>query len=467
MKITNDTKMTKKLITITVFLGLVMMFGSVGCAKAVTGADVVFSADTPMPIYKIGTTTASDLKVKASSQAAAIATDTDRVTVTLLSGSDITFKSASGEVMSVTGCTSTHAVFTAGTPSLMQIQHDSTCVSAVLTIGTGGLTEVNIKGAPLTAAATATVYTVTFKTVKALLAGEKIKLAFGTGYGISSGTVAVKDDTVTIGSSSSVSAKEVTITLTPAVVEGSVIDITLTNVVTNPTAASLIHTNGAPDVTVLGIDISTTTATGTTIDALADQTPYNRIIELEPGWNVFAPSQTLEDYADDYADVLAPIFGSYDAVYTLTRSAGVMSWLPPTRFDPLYGYAIHITGSSTVKLPLDFAKETPSNFAFSRELEHKGWFLIGYAGDSGYLDAYDSCLDGLVHIGTTDHHAYDVIIDLTGASILSATSQTSHAWAADPTEQTDGSGNMRFTKDYGFAISVNTVGMTLTGNREE
>lgn len=465
-------KMTKKLIPISVILAMAMTLGLVGVVKA-GGADVVFDDDTKMDIYRIGTTIASDLVVEAASQVAGIVRDTDRVTITLESGSDITFKSAGSQIMTVTNCGAGFATFHAGTPSTMHIVHDDTCdTNVVLTIGTGGLTEGNVKATPLTAGE-ASVYTVTFKTVSALTAGQKIKLAFGTGYGIAANAalsttgVAVTDETGTstaIASTfeSTIATREVIITLTPAVAASRVIEIVLTSVVTNP--STLTHNAaGDPTMSVLGIDIYTTTSGGNTIDSLADQTPYNRIIELKPGWNIFAPSQVLETPA--YATVILPITSYVKTIYTLTRGAGTMVWETPTTIDPLYAYAIYITGSVNQDLPLDFAKEIPGNFARSRDLEHKGWFLIGYMGNGGSLNAFANCLDGLVATGVNGTNAYDVIIDLTGQTTNNA--QTNHFWAADPLEQADGAGTMLFTKDYGFAVSVNTTGMTLTGNREE
>ena len=470
--------MTKKLITISVFLGLAVIFGFGGCVKAV-GDEVVFSADTTVDIYEIGTTSASDLVVEANSQVTTFVRGTDNVSITLDTDSDITFKSAGNQIMTVTGCTAAQAVFTAGTTSTMRIQYDATnCTSAVLTIGTGGLTEGNVKAVPLTAGALAadTEYTVTFRTVSALTDGQKVKLVFGTGYGIATYStdetrvvitdVTIPDIPTTVtpsAFSSSGTTNEVVITL-PDVVAGRVLNIVLSDTVTNP--STLTHNAaGDPDLPTLGIDIYTTTDGDVTIDALADQTPYNRIIELKTGWNVFAPSQALETPA--YATVLLPIYGSYDAIYTLVRGTGTMEWLSPTNIEPLFGYAIYITAGSTVELPLDFAKEGPTNFAFSRELTYKGWFLIGYAGNTGQLDAYIYCLDGLVGTGVNGTDAYDTVVDLTGAGVSGGeVAQTNHFWSATPTEDQN-AGNMDFTKDYGFAISVNTIGMTLTGNREE
>ena len=469
--------MIKKLLSISGILAMAMTLCLVGGVDA-TGNNVVFTSDTSMNIYRIGTTSASDLVVEAGSQVAGIARGTDRVTITLESGSDITFKSAGNQVMTVTNCDAAYATFTAGATSMMHIVHNDLCDdNVVLTIGTGGLTEANVKAVPLTAGALAadTEYTVTFRTVSALASSDKIKLVFGTGYTIadSGGSAVVTDNgtpiTPTLTTSSS--SKEVILTLDSAVTASSVIVIDLTSVVTNPAlASSAYNAAGDPTMSVLGIDFYTTTSGGTTIDSLAGQTPYNRIIELEPGWNIFAPSQALETPL--YTTVLTPIIDYVRTIYTLTRAdAGVMSWTTPDgmTIDPLYGYAIYITGSVTQKLPLDFAKETPSNSKDSRSLAYKGWYLIGYMGSDtdGYMNAQSYCLDGLMGTNATNDEDFTAIYDETGTTAGEAPSD--HKFG-DATEEAaaDGDGtSMRFYQDYGYSVLTITDDLVLSGLREE
>ena len=350
--------MIKKLISASVILVAAVTIGAlvdVSPASA-AGDEVVFSADTATGL--------SDLVVKSGGQVTSIAVGASDVTLTLGADSDITFESASGAIMSV-DCAG-GSTFTAGSPSQMRVDYvdADTCTTVVLTIGSGTLTEPNVAANPLTAG-TASTHTVTFRTVNALTSGQKIKLAFGGGYTIADNTTAsnvttLTDDGTSIASGISLASvaanKTITITLASSVAARSVINIVLNSaLVTNPATASA-------DTAVSGIDIYTTTSGGTTIDSLPNQTAFNRVIDLEPGWNIFAPSQALENSA--YATVLTPISGSYSDIYTLiwNSTTETMTWQTPTTIDPLYGYAIYITGSSAVKLPLDFAKETPGGY---------------------------------------------------------------------------------------------------------
>lgn len=471
--------MTKKLITISVILGLAMTLGLVGVAKAVFD-DVTFGADTAVDIYYVGTTNTAkaDLQVNSGGKVATYATDTDSVTVTLESGSDITFQSASGKIMNV-DC-SAGATYTAGVPSTMRVVYNASCPTVVLTIGASALTEANIKATPLTAA-TLSDYTVTFRTANTLTAGQKIKLVFGTSFTITESALEAKVTTFTDDGSpvgtldadglvSTAATKTITIAVPTGatIAKSSVINIVLDDLVTNPANASLAHTNGAPTMSALGIDIYTTTSGDVTIDSLVDQTPFNRIIELKPGWNIFAPSQELEAAA--YATVLTPISGSWSAIYTLARAdAGVMTWQTPTTIDPLYGYAIYITGSSTVKLPLDFAKETPSNSKISRSLAYKGWYLIGYVGSDtdGYMNAQDYCLDGLMGTNAQNDEAFTAIYDETGTTAGQAPSNHKFGAATEEAALDGGGTSMRFYQDYGYSVLTITDNLVLSGLRDE
>jgi len=461
--------MTKKLITISVFLvALVGMLGLVGVAKA-AGNDVIFGADTPADIYLIGTTNPSDLVVKDGSQVETFAVGTDSVTVTLDTGSDITFESALGTIMSV-DCVGGVTAFTAGVPSQMNIVDSAACPTVVLTIGASTLTEVNVKATPLTASATSS-YTVTFRTVNALTSGQEIKLVFGGGFTITASTddtlvTPFTDDGTDISSSISLASvagtRTITITLASDVAARSVINLVLDrSLVTNPSTAS-------DAVAVSGIDIYTTTASdGSTIDSLVNQTAFNRVIDLVPGWNIFAPSQALEVAA--YATVLAPISGSYSSIYTLewddTVTPNTMTWQTPTNIEPLTGYAIYITGGSTVKLPLDFAKETVSNSLFSRDLTYAGWYLVGYTGtDTDPLEQQDDFLDGLTVSGNME---YSVVVDLTGTTAGSQPSTHDISGAATTEVATTGASSMDFYMDFGYAIFTTADSLVLGGSREE
>jgi hypothetical protein len=457
--------MTKKTILISTIFAVAMMFGLTSIVSA-AGDDVVFGADTSVPVYLIGTTSASDLVVAADSQAAGIAIGTDRVTVTLESGSDITFKSASNEIMNVAGCTATYATFTPGSPSTMRIVYNAACTSAVLTIGTGTLTEANVAATPLTEA-TASTYTVTFRTVGALISGDIIQLDFGTRFTVAannttaSNVTTLTDDGTDISTGISLStgtSNQIKITLNSAVAAGSVMNIVLNSaLVTNPATAT-------SDTALSGIDIYTTTAAGVVIDSLANQTAFNAVLDLPVGWSVFAPSQALE--ATSTTVVLTPISGSYSAIYTLAWASGTstMTWQTPSNIQPLYGYVIYNSTGSTLKLPLDFAKETVTNSTFSRDLDYKGWYLIGYAGSSASLVAQTYCLDGLTVAGQEE---FSTIIDLTGTT-ADGTLATSHA-VGDATSEVAsiGSAAMAFTKNYGYGVFTTADGLVLGGEREE
>lgn len=465
--------MIKKLITISVFLVmLVGMLGLVGLVQA-AGDDVIFSANTVVDIYYLGTTdsASADLQVNSSSQVETFAVGTDSVTITLSdtgNDSDITFESSLGTIMSV-DCAD-GATFTAGVPSTMQIVYNASCTTVVLTIGSSTLTELNVKATPLTASATSS-YTVTFRTVNALTSGQKIKLVFGGGFTIlgSSATTTITtltDDGTDISLgitafASVANTRTITITLATDVAAMSVINIVLDrSLVTNPSTVSA-------DVAVSAIDIFTTTAAGATIDSKADQTAFNRVIDLEPGWNIFASSQALEVTA--YATVLAPISGSYSAIYTLVWDTGVtpntMTWQTPTSVTPLTGYAIYITGGSTIKLPLDFAKETVSNSLFSRNLDNAGWYLIGYTGTAtNPLESQDAFLDGLTVAGNLE---YSVVVDLTGTAVNNEPSSHDIDGGATTEVAATGDTAMDFYMDFGYALFTTADSLVLGGSREE
>ena len=450
--------MTKKLIISSVILAVFIgALGLASMAKAV-GEEVVFSADTTVGI--------SDLVIQSGGQVTSIAVGASSVTLALGATSDITFESASGAIMSV-DC-GDGATFTAGFPSRMRVDYHASCASVVLTTGEGTLTEVNVKAVPL-AVASSSSYTINFRTVNALTSGQKIKLVFGGGFTILSTTTAslvttLEDDDTDISSSISLASvagtKTITITLASNVAAKSIVDIVLSStLVTNPPATT--------DATVSGIDIYTTTATDTTIDSKTDQTAYNRVIDLVPGWNIFAPSQALETAT--YATVLAPISGSYNAIYTLawdtTVTPNTMTWQTPTNIEPLTGYAIYITGGSTVKLPLDFAKETVSNALFSRNLDHAGWYLVGYTGTAtNPLESQDAFLDGLTVAGNRE---YSVVVDLTGTTVNSQPSDHDISGANTTETQATGDTAMDFYMDFGYAIFTTVDSLVLGGNREE
>lgn len=473
--------MTKKTILISTIFAAVMMFGLTSIVSA-AGDELIFSAETPVPIYLNGTATPSDLvilPVSAAnpvrlSQVTTMAVDTDKITLTLGSTSDITFSSALGKTMSVScadGSTFTSSTGS-GFPSTMRVDYNINCTTVVLTIGPGALTEANVAASPLTAN-TASSYTVTFMTVNALSAGDKIQLDFGTWFTIADSTTAAQvatltDDSTSITSgialSSVAATKQIKITLHSTVAAGSVVNIVLdSSLVTNPLTAT-------SDVALSGIDIYTTKSNGSVIDSLADQTAYDRVIDLAAGWNVFAPSQALENSA--IATALAPISGSYSAIYTLawSSSASAMTWQTPTTIDPLYGYAIYNNSGAAIKLPLDFAKETGTNGLYSRNLDHNGWQMVGYVGTSDSKDAEDlgNCLDGLVPNDSNGTYKFSQLVDLTGQTVGDA--QTSHAIVSATKSQSAGAAtDMKFTKDYGYAINItgviSTAQMILSGDR--
>jgi len=451
--------MIKKLIPISVILALAISLGLVGVAKAGYD-DVIFSADTTIGL--------EDLVVKAGSQVKLIAVGASDVTITLELGSAITFSSASGLIMVLDHPIAT---YTAGTPSTITITYNSTYPTVKLYIGsvsstTGTLTEVNVAASSLKAS-TASAYTITFKTATALSAGDKIELDFGTGFTIATSADEAKVTTLTDDGtaitlaadafSSNATTKKIIMALPATVAANSVINIVLSStLVTNPATTS-------SDTAVSGIDIYTTDSAGNKIDALANQTAFNRVIDLVSGWNIFAPSQELESSA--LATVMAPIAGTYEAIYTLAidTSTGLMTWQTPSTIDPLYGYAIYNKSGSTQKLPLDFAKEVASNALFERWLHDSGWHLIGYTGNSDSLVAQTSCLDGLTVSGNEE---FSVIVDLTGTTAGQVPS--SHAFGASTTsELASGGPTMKFAKDYGYAIFITAENLKLGGEREE
>ncbi|MFH1565004.1 MAG: hypothetical protein ABIC82_04095 [bacterium] len=462
--------MTKKTILISTIFAVVVMFGFTSVVSA-AGDEVILSADTSTPIYLQGTTTPSDLVANSGGQVTAMAVDTDKVTLSLGADSDITFSSQTGFVISAS-CAS-GATFTAGSPSSLRVDYNVSCTTVEVTVGPGTLTEPNVAASPLTAG-TASAYTVTFKTVNPLVAGNKIQLDFGSEFTVAtnlaeSNVTTLTDDTVDISSGitlvTDATTRQIKITLNSTVAAQSVINIVLNStLITNPATATAT-------VAQSGIDIYTTTSAGTVIDSLLNQTAYDRVVELAVGWNVFAPSQELENSAK--ATVMAPISSSYSAIYTLAWSStsSTMTWQTPTTIDPLYGYAIYNSSSSIIKLPLDFAKETPSNGLEQRTLSNVGWYLIGYVGtsDSKVAQTAGNCLDGLKGTGTGGNDAFSSIVDLTGKLAIGA-AQTSHAiisvTQSEAAGANSGVGVMQFTRDYGYAVYVNSAtNGGLSGNR--
>jgi hypothetical protein len=137
----------------------------------------------------------------------------------------------------------------------------------------------------------------------------------------------------------------------------------------------------------------------------------------------------------------------------------------------LYGYAIYITASSTVKLPLDFAKETASNSIFSRSLADKGWHIIGYVGttSSKVAQTLGNCLDGLVRNDAQDTYKFSVITDLTG-TVGAADPADDAAYkhrirAAGSSSEIAGGATKKFYRDYGYAVYTTVDSLILKGDR--
>ena len=443
--------MTKKIISISAILVLALFVGLAGIAKA-AGNDIVFSAATTIGIQ--------DVVVSSGSQVEGIVVDTSTVTVSMASGSTITFVSPSGKEMTLSPAAAGIVDYSTIGTTTTTITYNSDYPEVVLTVAStlySKLTEVNVYANPLTAGS-ASEYTITFKTSTVLSAGDdKIQLDFGTEFIIvDTGTVEVKDDATTITSSFTTAGTIVTITLTTAVVASSIIEITLTDVVTNPSTATA-------DTAESGIDIYTTNNAGTKIDVVLNQTAFNRVITLVNGWNIFAPSQTLESSA--VATVITANAGltsdHYDALFTLVWDGSIMDWQTATTIDPLYGYAIHIISGTTHELPLDFAEEKPSNSTFSRDLDNKGWYLIGYTGTTASLDAQTNCLGGLT---TGGYEEFSSIVDLTGTT--SGSVPTSHLISDSSTSEIATDSGMLFAKDYGYAVFTTLINLTLEGSRD-
>ena len=465
--------MTKKIISISAILVLALFVGLVGTAKA-AGNDIVFSAATTIGIQ--------DLVVSANSQVEGIVIDTATVTVTMASGSTITFTSDEGREMTLTPAAAAAAFtvsYTAGGASTVTITWNAAYPEVVLTVASTvytNLTEVNVYANPLTAD-TASAYTVTFKTATQLVATDKIQLDFGTGFtgqitdGIADtgvGTIVLTDDGASVTPSAFLtnqSARTIIITLPGTVAVNSVINIVLnSSLVKNPATVTA-------DTAASGIDIYTTDSTGNTKkDVALNQTAFNRVIDLVNGWNIFAPSQLLED--SDIATVITENAGftsgvgnDYDVLWTLTlhTTTNTMQWATPSDNDivPLYGYAFHNISGGTLKLPLDFAKEEYNNATFSRLLSDQGWHLIGYTGTSASLNAQTNCLGGLI-IGSTEY--FSSIVDLTGTT--SASAATSHLISSSITTELASGSGMLFTKDYAYLVFTIADDLNLEGNRD-
>ena len=394
--------------------------------------------------------------------------------------------SASGQIVTCTA-TSTFAKEDAGTVTITGIEagyvaaastytttlYDTSASANIATASNdvialtsaASLTQINVGANPLTAN-TASVYTVTFKTINALASGQKIQLDFGTGFTIADSTSTAKVTTLTddgtdissgISLSSVASTKIIKITLNSSVAASSIINIVLdSTLVTNPSTASAT-------TAVSGIDIYTTDSSGNTIDQVLNQTAFNRVIDLVTGWNIFAPSQALENSA--VSTVLAPIGTStYSAIYTLTWSAvtETMTWQTATVIEPLGGYAINISGAAQ-KLPLDFAKEEASNATFEKNLTHEGWQSIGYTGDSASLVAQTYNLDGLT---TGGNEEFSRIVDMTGTT--AGSDPSSHAINSSTVSELAGAtSTMKFAKDYGYLVFTTVDNLVLGGVRDQ
>jgi len=394
--------------------------------------------------------------------------------------------SASGQIVTCTA-TSTFAKEDAGTVTITGIEagyvaaastytttlYDTSASANIATASNdvialtsaASLTQINVGANPLTAN-TASVYTVTFKTINALTSGQKIQLDFGTGFTIADSTSTAKVTTLTddgtdissgISLSSVASTKIIKITLNSSVAASSIINIVLdSTLVTNPSTASAT-------IAVSGIDIYTTDSSGNTIDQVLNQTAFNRVIDLVTGWNIFAPSQALENSA--VSTVLAPIGTStYSAIYTLTWSAvtETMTWQTATVIEPLGGYAINISGAAQ-KLPLDFAKEEASNATFEKNLTHEGWQSIGYTGDSASLVAQTYNLDGLT---TGGNEEFSRIVDMTGTT--AGSDPSSHAINSSTVSELAGAtSTMKFAKDYGYLVFTTVDNLVLGGVRDQ
>lgn len=456
------TKMIKKIVSISIIFVMTMAILA-GFARPTEAAydSLTFGSAVATGI--------EDITISSGGEVEALAVAATTIDITMAVGSSITFTSATGKVMTLDNdAAGTNTCAAGGTSSLTvaYIPGDATVQLSLTgaTCTTYALSEANVKATPLTAA-TASAYTVTFKTATALSSGDKIRLDFGTGFTVADNTTAsnvttLTDDGTDISSGISLAAvsatKRVTITLASAVAANSVVNIVLNSaLVTNPSTASA-------DTAVSGLDLYTTDSGDTTVDSLLNQTAFNRVISLVSGWNVFAPSQTLESAT--LATVMLPIVDTYSAIYELAwdSDTSTMTWQTPTTINPLYGYAIYNNSGSTQSLPLDFAKEEVSNATFSRNLDNKGWQLMGYTGTSASLVAQTYCLDGLSS-GGSDY--FSTIVDLTGTTAGSTPS--SHAINSSTTSEASGGSTMLFAKDYGYAVFTTANSLVLGGEREE
>lgn len=364
--------MTKKLITISVFLGLMMMLGLVGVANADYN-DVQFSATTAIGF--------SDLVVKPGSRVQQMVVDASDVTVTLTPGSQVTFFSDAGNIMVLNYPSAGVNVCDDSGDATLVVSYDSDHPIVILSLSG---TICDTEGLPTISTVVVTSATVVTVTMSELIeyvnsgTGEAALLNASTGAkfaGVTPSAVSTID-----GTSDSFTFTFADLTVA-AVRDDST--LTLPNGILEDTGSNHLANSASSVVTDLA-----------TINQL-----YDFVFAVQIGQNFMSiPYNASTSLTKSYTQGDAEI-----SIQTIGDAGG--DFVNASSYTPLYGYYIN----SDTALYLRLNENTASAAPFDRTFSATGWHLIGvasnFAKDSAGLHTDD---DLLVTLGAE----YDLVVDL-------------------------------------------------------
>lgn len=356
--------MIKKLISISVCLGLVMTLGLTGDAGAAYN-DVTFSTAEPIDLTGVA---GDDLIISAGSTVEAITINASTVDMTLASGSEIIFTSATGKRMALNYTSVATDTCTATNTSSITVPYNAShpTVTLSLTGETCAATEAPVVSTMVVT--DTTTVTVTFSRSIAYVADEATLIANTT-----FATIAP--------ASSAISGADLVLTFTSAltgVKDDSVLSLAASQIRSSTDAKNFL---------------------GTTSQVITDLATINQLYDfvfvIQEGQNFMSvPFNVDTTLANSY---VAPT-GKTISIQTIGNASG--NFANAISYSVLHGYYINSDSSTDVNLRLK--KTSTPTLTFSRTFTAVGWHLIGMANN--FVD------------GSEDKHTDDDVLDSIGTN---------------------------------------------------
>lgn len=370
-------KMTKKLIPISVILVLAVMFGLVGAANAAYD-EVTFSNDTLIGIQ--------DLKVSSGSKVKSIAVGDTTISITLESGSTITFTSATGQIMQISPAIGSGNVCDASDDASLTIIYDVANPVVVLSLTGGDCADSSL----LPTVSTVVVASTTTVTVTM---SEKIDYVSGkTSADLLDGTAKFAGHTP-----SAVSTIDGTLTSFTFTFAAALTGVKDDSVLLLPSG---VLTNGSSNLAEVTDQVVTTLSS---INQL-----YDFVFMIQQGQNfISVPYDVTTTVGNSYVDPSPTSI----TIFTILDATGAGSFTGVSSsavFEPLDGYYINSTGSDDVYLRLKKTAAVSQTLIFERTLSATGWHIIGVASNN-----VSDCIGAAAGLGDTA-----VLSSLAGTSNL-------------------------------------------------